>query len=402
MEPLAVYVHVPFCPARCAYCDFPAYVYRPDLAAGFAAAVLREAELLAGLPEVAGRRAVTLYFGGGTPTVLPPEELAAVAAGLRRLFQLDAPQPPSDGPQPAEPEVTVEANPETLDAARLARLREAGFNRLSLGLQAWDDGLLALLGRRHTVADFLRAYGEARRAGFANVNVDLIYGLPGQTLAGWRATLARVVALGPEHVSAYALQVEEGTALARWLREGRLPAARPRLGRPPLRLPGEDETAGMYDLAREVLAAAGYEHYEISNFARPGCRSHHNQIYWRNGDYLGLGPGASSHLAGRRWTNERRLDRYRAALAAGRLPVAEAEGADRAREMGDTVILGLRLLEGVSLADFRRRFGTDLLDVYGPAVGELREQGLLALEDGRLRLTPRALPVANRVFMRFL
>lgn len=403
--PLGVYVHVPFCPARCAYCDFTAYVYRPDLAAGFAADVLREAELLAAQPGVRGRRAGTLYFGGGTPTVLPAEELAELAAGLRRLFGLGV-AGGAEGAAGPEPEVTVEANPETVDARGLGRLRAAGFNRLSLGLQAWDDRLLSLMGRRHTAADFLRAYRAARRAGFANVSVDVMYGLPGQTLAGWRETLERVVALGPEHVSAYSLQVEEGTALARWLREGRLAAAGGgggrRRGTAGFALPGEEEVAAMYALARAFLAASGYEQYELSNFARPGYRSRHNQVYWRNGDYLGLGPGASSHLGGRRWTNERRLDRYRAALAAGRLPVAEAEALGREREMSDTVILGLRLLEGVPLADFRRRFGVDLLDAYGPAVRELRRLGLVEVEGGRLRLTAAALPVANQAFVRFL
>lgn len=385
---LGVYVHVPFCARKCLYCDFTAHVYRPDLAAGFAGDVLREAVLLADRPALRGRRGGTLYFGGGTPTVLPAAELASAAAGLRRILGI------GDGA-----EATVEANPETLDADKLSRLRAAGFNRLSLGVQSWDDACLTGLGRRHTAAEAERAFRLARAAGFTNVGIDLMYGIPGQTAAAWRETLARTVALGPEHVSAYSLQIEEGTPFGRWAREGRLSAPDPGGAGA---LPADDAAAEMYARAREVLGAAGYEHYEISNFAKPGFRSRHNQVYWRNGEYLGLGPGASSHLDGRRWTNVRRLDRWRAALAAGALPAAEEERLSREREMSDTVLLGLRLLEGVSLGDFRRRFGVELQAVYGPEVDELIGLGLLVLDGDRLRLAPAALPVANRVFLRFL
>ncbi len=378
---LGVYVHVPFCARRCPYCDFTAYVYRPDLAAGFAEDVLREADLLAALPGLEGRPGATLYLGGGTPTVLPAGEVVLLAQGLRRRFRI-----------PDDAEATVEANPETLDADKLSRLRAAGFNRLSLGVQSWDDACLTGLGRRHTAAEAERAFRLARAAGFTNVGIDLMYGIPGQTAAVWRETLARTASLGPEHVSAYSLQVEEGTPFGRRAREGRLTGL----------LPGDDTVAEMYALARETLSAAGYEHYEISNFARPGYRSRHNQIYWRNGEYLGLGPGAASHLAGRRWTNARRLDCYHDALAAGRLPAADEEDLGREREMSDTVILGLRLLEGVSLEAFRSRFGTGLREVYGREVDELIGLGLLALDGDRLRLAPAALPVANQVFVRFL
>lgn len=386
---LGVYVHVPFCAHKCLYCDFTAYVYRADLAVGFAGDVLREAALLAELPAVRGCRGGTLYFGGGTPTVLPAGELASAAAGLRRTLGI------GDGA-----EATVEANPETLDADELSRLRAAGFNRLSLGVQSWDDALLARLGRHHTAAEAEGAFRLARAAGFANVGIDLMYGIPGQTLAAWRETLARTVALGPEHVSAYSLQIEAGTPFGRRAREGRL-RTKGSGGGAGL-LPADDTVAEMYAQARDVLGAAGYEHYEISNFARPGFRSRHNQVYWRNGEYLGLGPGASSHLDGRRWTNARRLDRWRAALAAGALPAAEEERLGREREMSDTVILGLRLLEGVSLRDFRRRFDVDLPEVYGREIDELIGLGLLRLDGDRLRLAPEALPVANRVFLRFL
>lgn len=385
MPDLGVYVHVPFCPHKCFYCDFTAYVYSGDRAAAYLGALGQEVALVAAHPGVRGRHPATLYLGGGTPTALTGTELGVLYRQLARCFDLST-----------LAEASVEANPETLDVDRLHRLRALGFGRISLGLQAWDDDLLARLGRRHTVERFLDAYRSARRAGFANIGVDLIYGLPGQSPAQWREALRRVIDLGPEHVSAYSLQIEDGTAFHRWECEGRFVQGGAAA------LPGEDEAAEMYLLARESLVAAGYEHYEISNFARPGFRSRHNLIYWHNGDYLGLGPGASSHLSGRRWTNQRRLDRYRKAVAEGRLPREEVEEVDREREMGDTMILGLRLLEGVSAEAFAARFGCTLPEMFGPAIDRLVRAGLIESRDGHVRLTEHGLPVANRVFVEFL
>ncbi|MBX6377573.1 MAG: radical SAM family heme chaperone HemW [Clostridia bacterium] len=343
--------------------------------------------LYAERPEWAGRPLRTIFFGGGTPTVLPAQDLAVLAAAVRRRFAVTP-----------DAEWSIEANPEGLDGDLLAALAAAGWNRLSLGLQDWDDDRLRALGRRHTVADFLAAFRAARRAGFANINVDLVYGLPGQTPAAWRATLIRVVELGPEHISAYALQVEEGTAFARWAREGRLDR------------PDEDTCAEMYAIACEELARHGYRRYEVSNFARPGHRCRHNLTYWRNGDYLGIGPGAHSHLAlpapggpsGLRWANLRTVGAYRQAVTAGSLPRAEEETCPPEREMSDTVILGLRLDEGVDLDAFQARFGRPVEAVFQPAVDRLEHMGLLRREPGRLRLTDRAWPVANRVFAAFL
>ncbi len=428
-EPLAVYVHVPFCARRCAYCDFPCGVYRPDRAGRYLAALAEEARLAAPLSEVAGRPRGSLYLGGGTPTALAETELEALFAALAPLLPGAPPGGVSaagggEGGRSGWPaEVSVEANPESLTPGKARLLRRLGVTRVTIGLQAWDDRLLRLLGRNHTGEGFLTAYGAARAAGFLSVGVDLIHGLPGQTLAGWRETLARVLDLGPDHVSAYALQIEEGTALARWAREGRLAA----WGVP---LPDDDEAAAMYELALAMLAAAGYEHYEVSNFARPGHRSRHNLTYWRNGDWLGLGPGAASHLGRARWVNEGRLGPYAAAVAAGRLPRREYEPPDRERELAESAILGLRLREGVSLAELAARHGFTVADVearWGGAIARLRAAGLLELQSAagspgrrggagatgwpdepgggpagpggeRLRLTERAFVVANRVW----
>lgn len=383
--PLGVYVHVPFCPHKCFYCDFTAYIYREDRAAAYLQGVGKEAALLAAHPATSGRRPSTLYLGGGTPTALTGAELGSLVEGISGNYDFGA-----------VTEATVEANPETLDLDKLTRLWALGFNRISIGLQAWDDDLLDRLGRRHTVRDFLDAYRSSRRAGFTNIGVDLIFALPGQSPAQWRDSLQRVIDLQPEHISTYSLQIEEGTAFHRWERQARFAPGGPAA------LPDEDEAVEMYMLARASLIAAGYEHYEISNFARPGFRSRHNLIYWHNGEYLGLGPGASSHLAGRRWTNHPRLDHYRESVVHGCFPWGHVEDLTEEREMSDTVILGLRLLEGVSLEGFSARFGRTVQQVFGDSVDRLGRSGLIRVAEGCVRLTERGLPVANRVFAEFL
>ncbi len=418
--PPAVYVHVPFCARRCVYCDFPCGVYRPDRAARYLRALGEEARLAAALPEVAGRAAATVYLGGGTPTVLADAELEALFTCLAPLLPGAPPggNAPSGGDGAAggnatvggggaaggkggpgwPEEVSVEANPESLTPGKARLLRRLGVTRVTVGLQVWDDRLLSFLGRDHTGEGFRAAYAAARAAGFPSVGVDLIYGLPGQNLAGWRQTLGRVLDLEPDHISAYALQVEEGTALARWVREGRLAA----WGLP---LPDEDEAAAMYEEARLLLAAAGYEHYEISNWARPGHRSRHNMVYWRNGPWLGLGPGAASHLGGARWVNEARLGPYAAAMAAGTLPRRDREPPDPERELAEAAILGLRLREGICLGELAARYGLAVADLearWGTAVERLRDYGLLEVRGGRLRLTERAFLVANGVWVEFL
>lgn len=382
MLDLGLYVHVPFCAHRCFYCDFTAYISRPDLIRSYLDGVGTEAALLAGADRMSGREALTLYVGGGTPTALGPREMEELFGAVRTRFSL----------RPGA-EVTCEANPETIDMDKLSVLRAAGCNRLSLGLQVWDDRRLAGIGRRHTTAGFLASYRSARAAGFDNIGVDLIYGLPGQTVSDWRETLRQVVALEPEHVSAYCLQVEERTTLARWVREGRFDSSS--------RLPGEEAELEMYLAAREELTRTGYEHYEISNFARPGRRSRHNQLYWRNQEYLGLGPAAHSRWGRYRSANVCRLDRYRELLAEGRKPLDLREEITSEKDMSDTVILGLRLLEGIELAGFERRFGRSLFDVYPAAVAEVVEADLAEARCGRLRLTDRGLPLANRVFLCF-
>jgi oxygen-independent coproporphyrinogen-3 oxidase len=341
-------------------------------------------------------RVNTVFFGGGTPSFLPLAETERIFTALGRSFSARG------GP---DAEITAEANPGSADSARLDGLRRLGFNRLSLGVQSFQDDELRLLGRVHSAAEAHEAYRAARQAGFENVNLDLIYGLPGQPLAAWQRTLAEAIALRPEHLSLYALTLEEGTPLAADIARGRLPA------------PDPDLAADMYLWAAEALAAAGYQQYEISNWALPGRRCRHNLVYWHNEPYLGLGAGAHSCLGGFRFAAVRDPGRYiREVIASGAEPrtnglagflaglryLETVDEVTDARAMAETVILGLRLVEGVSAATFRRRFGASLLSVYGPAVAELTALGLLERSNGRLRLTPKGRLLGNEAFERFL
>ncbi|NLD72483.1 MAG: radical SAM family heme chaperone HemW [Chloroflexi bacterium] len=384
-----IYVHIPFCVRKCAYCDFSSYPGLQSLFAPYVDAVRAEAE--AAQEHWAAVGFDTAYLGGGTPTALPAALLAEV---LDACYGRLALQPGS--------EVTVEANPGTVDADGLRALRTAGASRLSLGFQSLDDDELAVLGRMHSAAGAVEALALAREAGFDNVSVDLMFGLPGQRLADWRTTLARTLDLRPEHLSLYALTVEEETPLASGIACGALPA------------PDEDLAADMYEAAMEMLAEAGYAHYEISNWARrvpdedasplalPRLASRHNVKYWRNGPYLGLGAAAYSYDGEARYGNVRHPREYIRRIAAGESPIAERETPDEALRMGETMMLGLRLTAGVSHADFEARFGRSLEEAYGPVIEEFREAGLLERDAAGIRLTVRGRLLGNRVFGAFL
>ncbi len=392
---LSLYVHVPFCQTKCPYCDFNTYQGIEALMAPYLDALTAEIRLWG---ETLGRPPVaTVFFGGGTPSYIPSEQVARVLEGVSHSFDL-APSA----------EVTLEANPGDVTGPALERWQRAGVNRLSIGVQSLDDSLLTLLGRRHTSAEAATACGLAVSSGLENVNLDLMYGLPAQTQDQWRATLAGVLDLAPSHLSLYALTLEEGTPMARWVEEGGVPE------------PDPDLAADMYCLAREMLGASGYDHYEISNWSVPGRRCRHNMAYWLNGQYLGVGPGAHSCLDGHRFWNVRPprvyMDRIRQWESLGSEPVERldeealrragpvdgVEAIGPSLEMSETMFLGLRLLDGLSIDGFRARFGRDPLELYGPSVRELTGLGLLEHRDGLLRLTDRGCLLANQVFVRFL
>ena len=381
------YIHIPFCQAKCIYCDFNSYAGCQPLFAPYLEAVHREmADIGSSIADLPLPETRTLYIGGGTPTLLPTSDLVALIHQAQHTFNLHA-----------GAEMTIEANPGTVDAASLHILYTAGINRLSIGIQSFDDALLHTLGRIHTAQQAIQAVHAARTAGLKNLNLDLMFGLPGQTLGIWRESMEQAIGLSPQHLSLYALTVEPGTPLADRIASGKIP------------LPDDDLAADMYEWAEEFLDQEGYIHYEISNWSRPGYECQHNLVYWRNDPYLGIGAGAHSWsravncTAGERWANLASPAEYIAALAQGLLPVKERECIDLRLEMAETMMMGLRLLqEGVSRSRFEARFGAPMERFYAAEIAELQEQGLLELTGDRIRLTKRGHLLGNQVFAQFL
>ena len=370
-----IYLHVPFCRRKCPYCSFASVVPRPGQVGHYLAAVRAHLRGLAREPQVREMVCTTVFFGGGTPSLLDPADLAELLADCRTLFAF------ADD----EPEVSVEVNPGTIDPAGLERLRRAGCNRLSIGVQSLDDRELAVLGRIHSAGQARAAVRAARDAGFENLSLDLMYGLPGQSAAGWRATLEQALALGPDHLSLYELTPEEGTPLSADLCAGRLS------------LPSEEEVLAMMAVIDALVAASPLARYEISNYAAVGRECRHNLTYWQNGCYLGLGPGATAFYGGVRRTAVADPDEYCRRLGQGRSVWQVEECLDREAAFRETVVMGLRLTAGVDEAALRRRFGIDPATYYGPVLAQLFAQGLLVRQAGHLRLTAAGLPLANRV-----
>jgi oxygen-independent coproporphyrinogen-3 oxidase len=386
-DPIGLYVHIPFCTAKCGYCDFNSYAGHDHLIPSYADALLAEASLWR--PAVADRNVETVFFGGGTPSLNPVADMAKILGGLRVTFDIAA-----------DAEVSLEANPGSLSVDYLRGLRDVGFNRLSIGVQSFDDAELKSLDRIHTGDDARAAFRAAREAGFDNVNLDFIYGLPGQPLANWQRTLEEAMALRPEHLSLYALTVEEGTPLARDVARGRVPA------------PDGDAQADQYEWTQDRMAAAAYEHYEISNWAVPGRRCRHNLVYWQNREYVGLGAGAHSHIGGARMSTVLLPQRYMelvdesvSAADGGRVTMRQIAGGESITlelAMADTMILGLRLTDGVAIADFEWRHGRALDVVYGDVIEEFAAAGLLERTARHLRLTRRGRLLSNELFQRLL
>lgn len=377
---LALYIHVPFCHVRCRFCNLHAYgmgdyAALPDLRAAYTHALAAELDRWG--ERVPGAAARTVFFGGGTPTELDATQLAHVLQAARAAFAV-----------PDDAEVTVEAYP-GLGYGYLATLRAAGVTRVSFGVQNFVPRLLAMLDRTHDAAQVAASVQAAHDLRFS-VALDFIYGLPTQTLAEWEATLDQALALAPDHLSLYALSLEEATRLRALVKAGALPA------------PDADLAADMYGHAQRRLAAAGFVQYELSNWARPGHECRHNQVYWRNEPWLGIGAGAYGFYGGARYENIPSPTRYVEAVAQGGLPIAEVEPIGEATAMAETVMLGLRLRAGIDLGEFARRFGRRLEDVYATPLAELTGWELVEVADGRLRLAESALLVANEIMLRFL
>lgn len=372
MKPLALYLHVPFCAAKCAYCDFASFPNRLDACEAYLCAV--EEELASWRGDLRGCEAHTVFLGGGTPSLMSADWLERLMSAVRGSVRVHP-----------DAEITMEANPGTLSEDKLRRVRTAGVNRLSIGAQSFNDALLKAIGRIHTAEQTVQAVRMARRAGFDNVSLDLMYGLPGQTAKDWLRTLDAAIALSPEHISAYSLIVEEGTPLERRVRRGET------------QTPDEDDVIEMQRAGINRLERAGYARYEISNYARPGRECRHNVVYWRRGDYLGVGCAAHSLMDGVRFANPQSLDDY----------LAGQRGLDRCRlsrsdEMEETLMLSTRMTQGLNLEAWRAQFGEDFLAPREDRLNRLRRAGLVDLRDGYLSLTQRGLEVQDAVVLDLL
>jgi oxygen-independent coproporphyrinogen-3 oxidase len=373
---IGLYLHVPYCTVRCSYCDFYLVtVGRERDLEPFARALAAEIAA-AGRRHPADRGADTIHFGGGTPSRLPPAALARLLAALRGAFVVAG-----------GAEIAIEANPEDLDRRRAAALVEGGFDRVALGIQTFDDDLLRMLRRPHDAATAAAAIEAARGAGFRSVAADLILGLPEQADGRALADVARLADAGVDHVSLYLLETHDRTRLGREVALGRLV------------LPDADRVADLYESAADLLESRGFEHYEISNFARPGHRSRHNLKYWTDEDYLGFGPAAHSRRGAERWANAADLAAY---LASGGEPATAFDGQPAAVRALEALVTGLRLLEGVDLEALAARYGADIPAPADPLLGLLAADGLVAIDATRLRLTRRGRLVSNEIFERLL
>lgn len=385
MTRLGVYVQVPFCQTKCTYCNFHTGVFSKELYGPYVQAVCREiAEFprlihenkIANVPEAA---VDTVYFGGGTPSLLEPSSLRQIIEALRASFASQF------------QEVTLEADPETISTEKAAAWREAGFNRISMGVQSFDDAELRAAGRMHRRADVFQATEILRAAGFGNLSFDLIAGLPHQTDRSWEDSVAQLLNLRPEHVSIYMMEIDEGSRLGlEVLQSGERYSAKA--------LPSDDSMANYYEHGCRQLAAAGYSHYEISNWGLPGFESRHNLKYWRREPYFGFGAGAHSFNGSQRWANAHDPAAYADSVLQGRFPVEQLENVSEGQALEEELFLGLRQLAGIDLKRIEEKYGAHLR----PRVQELVAQGLVEWDGPRLRLSPERLTVSNEVFVHLL
>lgn len=378
---LGIYIHIPFCIRKCAYCDFLSFASEEEARKKYIRSLISEIEQW---NDIKRWHITSIFIGGGTPSVLKKEETALILEAVYNKFQVDD-----------DAEITTEANPGTLTKDKLYTYREHGINRLSLGLQSVHDQELKLLGRIHTYEDFLKGFHMAREAGFKNINVDLMSALPGQTVDSWRKSLSEILRLKAEHVSAYSLIIEEGTPFyEKYAEDARLRD----MGEDCQILPSEEDERRMYYETRRLTKEYGLEQYEISNYAKPGYECRHNQAYWLRQDYLGFGLGASSLIDNMRFRNTADLAQYNL----GVFKKEETEVLSVQEQMEETMFLGLRMKDGVSLEEFETVFHTPFSAVYGKAVQELKNEGLVHVEDKRILLTEKGFDLSNYTLAQFL
>lgn len=369
-----LYVHIPFCLRRCSYCSFLSSDYCFDMACQFTDALKKEISSLS--QEIIFS---TIYIGGGTPTVLPPDLLKCILLSLFTNINYIH-----------ECEKTIEANPETIDREKLTLIKSFGINRLSIGGQSFNDYELRILGRAHDSEKVYTALKDARRAGFKNINIDLIFGIPGQTLTEWKSTLQKTVSLNPEHISTYGLTIEEGTALSHALKLHTV------------ELPCEDTVADMFELAIDTLTKAGYVHYEISNFSKPGYECKHNLNYWNRGCYYGLGPGAYSFVDERRFFNVKDIVLYNKGVKEGKEQHENEEIIDRNQSLFESIFLGLRKTEGIKIKEINESYHIDFMKHFHHHIDEFCTRGLMTEDSGFLRFTRKGLLVSNEILSCFV
>lgn len=378
---LGVYVHIPFCVRKCAYCDFLSFPASADVQQAYFRALREE---IAGFERAEEYEVISIYFGGGTPSLPSSGEIAGTLDAIRRTFSVAQ-----------DAEVTIECNPGTMDERKLEDYRGAGINRLSIGLQSCDDALLEMLGRIHTWETFREEYLKARSVGFDNISIDLMYGLPRQSVSSWEDTLEKVMALRPEHLSAYSLIIEEGTPFWERYHEDDMTK---KLGEKPLFLPSEEEEDRMLEMLKQTVRENDMYRYEISNYARPGRESRHNTGYWVRREYAGFGLGASGQTGKTRYRNTSLPGEY---LQGENLREEESTLTTQ-DEISETMILGLRLTEGVDLKRFEETFSVRAEDLFAEEIEEYRRAGLLELSGHHLRLTERGFDVSNLVMSSFI
>ena len=373
---LELYIHIPFCVRKCNYCDFLSFPETDDMIDAYCRALIEEIKQTG--ERVRGESVRSVFVGGGTPSILMPEQITEIFLQIRKSFLLEA-----------DAEITIESNPGTLDEEKLQCYQEIGINRLSIGLQSTDDNCLKRLGRIHNFREFEKNYDQARKVGFTNINIDLMSGLPGQSLSQYEETLRRVTDLNPEHISSYSLIIEEGTPFYESEEIVR-------------QLPDEETERKMYEQTRDILNTKGYDRYEISNYARKGKECIHNLGYWEQVPYLGVGLGASSYYNKARFSNERNLKKY---LNIPFLPFEEREEyatVSLREQMEDRMIFGLRKRKGISISQFKKEYGISVREIYGEVIDRYSSMGFLQVEDDVLKLTDAGIDVSNRIFEDFL
>ncbi|AEV69324.1 radical SAM family heme chaperone HemW [Acetivibrio clariflavus] len=374
---IGIYIHIPFCKTKCYYCDFNSFACRDEFVPAYFSALKKEIALYS--EKLKGFNIKSVFIGGGTPSSVDAQYIYEVMHLIYKEFCIDK-----------EAEISIEANPGTLTVEKLKTYKDIGINRISIGLQAWQDTILKRLGRIHTSEEFEQNFKAARKIGFDNINVDLIFGIPGQTVEDWRYTLEMVTALEPEHLSCYSLKIEEGTVFGNMLERGEL-------------VPLEDDIdREMYSFCKDYLLKKGYRHYEISNFAKPGFTCRHNLIYWQAEEYIGFGTGAHSFFESARFNNKYDLEGYINDIKEGKAVSENFEFINEKERMAEFMILGLRLIDGVRMEDFRRRFNEEIHKVYGHQIDRMVEKNLLTVKDGRIALSSLGLDFANQVFMEFI